>query len=63
MRAYGWENKQINLNSFILVLILFSCLLFGTAFARHYPQKSYTVDDGLPQSNVKLIMEDSYGFL
>ncbi|MCD6374094.1 MAG: response regulator [Caldisericaceae bacterium] len=47
-----------------LAIILIAHGLFSASVRiPHYPSIRYTVDDGLPQSIVSALMQDSYGFL
>ncbi len=50
---------------FIIILIVsfFSVALAQSIPTPHYPYVKYSVDDGLPQSIVSGIIEDSYGFI
>jgi PAS domain S-box-containing protein len=60
------ENKRFEyfyLNSIVIFWVLLSFLGFSNLIAKNYPQKLFTVDEGLPQSNVTNIIKDSYGFI
>ena len=46
------------------VFLFFFCFIFSvTIKSQHYTSKWYTVDNGLPQSSIKDIVKDKYGFI
>ena len=42
--------------------LFFACLYFNT-YGQHYTSTWYNIDNGLPQSSVKAIVKDKYGFI
>ncbi|MBU0489195.1 MAG: SpoIIE family protein phosphatase [Bacteroidetes bacterium] len=46
-----------------LYLVLLFLILFAVSKGQHYNFTSYSIEDGLPQSQIKCIYEDSRGYL
>lgn len=47
----------------LFIILYFLVVLFSDAYAQRYPLRSYNLEDGLPQSTVTSIIQDSKGFI
>lgn len=59
----NWIDRMIKNKSKFIKTLLTLIILTVSVKGQFYPQKFFTVDDGLSQSIVNVLFKDSYGFL